>query len=86
MLADDTLWTGGPKDWNNPHARDVLPQVRDLVSQGHYSRATNLSLQMLGPYCQVNVASFGVTFPSCLSPSQCLLYRDVMKLQRAFCH
>ncbi|CAM6105039.1 unnamed protein product [Calypogeia fissa] len=52
QLNDDTLWSGGPKDWNNHHAKDVLPKVRELVFQGHYSRATNLSLEMLGPYCQ----------------------------------
>src|SRR4030095_17116548 len=28
QLNDDTLWSGGPKDWNNPKARSVLPEIR----------------------------------------------------------
>ncbi|BBN07948.1 alpha-L-fucosidase 2 [Marchantia polymorpha subsp. ruderalis] len=53
MLNDDTLYTGGPKDWNNPRARDLLPKVREAVREGKFSDATNLASQMLGPYCQL---------------------------------
>src|SRR5215207_2096193 len=31
QLNDDTLWSGGPSDWNNPGARDVLPEIRALI-------------------------------------------------------
>ncbi len=32
QLNEDTLWSGGPGDWDNPHARDGLPEVRRLVA------------------------------------------------------
>src|SRR6187200_173547 len=40
QLNEDTLWSGGPKEWNNPHAKEVLPQVRAAVLAGHV-RETN---------------------------------------------
>ena len=52
QLNDDTLWSGGPRDWNNPRARTVLPEVRELVLAGDYAAATSLSQQMQGPYVE----------------------------------
>ena len=52
QLNEDTLWSGGPKDWNNPEARLVLPQVRELVARGAYVEADQLSKRMMGPYTQ----------------------------------
>ncbi len=31
QLNDDTLWSGAPRDWNNPGAREHLAEVRRLV-------------------------------------------------------
>jgi alpha-L-fucosidase 2 len=28
-LNEDTLWSGAPRDWNNPAAKDHLRNVRD---------------------------------------------------------
>ncbi|KAL3688402.1 hypothetical protein R1sor_014711 [Riccia sorocarpa] len=52
-LNDDTLYTGGPKDWNNPNAKELLPQVRKAVFDGRYTEASSLAGGMLGPYCQL---------------------------------
>jgi hypothetical protein len=52
-IAEDTLWSGGPSDWNNPRARELLPQVRELVWAGKFAEATALSRQMVGPDTQV---------------------------------
>lgn len=30
-LNEDTLWSGSPRDWNNPDARNHLPVVRKLL-------------------------------------------------------
>lgn len=50
QLNECTLWSGGPKDWNNPEAAEYLQQVRDLVWKGDFVGATNLSQsKMLGP-------------------------------------
>src|SRR5215207_6551630 len=51
QLNEDTLWSGsGPRDWNNPRAKDLLPEVRKLLFEGHYAEANALCQQMQGPF------------------------------------
>jgi alpha-L-fucosidase 2 len=50
QLNEDTLWSGEAHEWNNPHARKVLPEVRRLLAAGDYEAADNLCRQMQGPY------------------------------------
>jgi alpha-L-fucosidase 2 len=51
QLNADTLWSGHPRDWNNPHASEVLPEVRRLVLQEHkYKEADGICRRMQGPY------------------------------------
>ncbi|MBE2280050.1 MAG: glycoside hydrolase family 95 protein, partial [Ignavibacteriaceae bacterium] len=53
QLNEDTLWSGnGPHAWNNPHALDVLPQVRRLLLAGEYEAANELCKQMQGPFTE----------------------------------
>lgn len=52
QLNEDTLWSGGPKDWNNPHAKEVLPEVRRLLAEGRYVEADQMCKDMMGPYTQ----------------------------------
>ena len=52
QLNDDTLWSGGPSDWNNPAARDVLPELRALVRAGRFVEADRLSKRLMGPFTQ----------------------------------
>jgi alpha-L-fucosidase 2 len=52
QLNEETLWSGHPRDCDNPGARDYLPQVRDAVIAGDYARADELSRHMQGPYNQ----------------------------------
>jgi alpha-L-fucosidase 2 len=52
QLNESTLWSGGPKEWNNPEARAVLPQVRKAIFAGDYVEAEKLCRQMQGPYNQ----------------------------------
>jgi alpha-L-fucosidase 2 len=49
-LNEDTLWSGGPRDWANPGALGVLPEVRRLIFAGEYHQADALVKQMQGPY------------------------------------
>ena len=52
-LNADTLWSGYPRDWNNPLARDALERVRQAVLDGRYEEAERLSKEnMMGPYTQ----------------------------------
>jgi len=50
QLNEATLWSGGPRDWNNPAAKEVLPQVRAAIFAGDYVRAGDLCKKMQGPY------------------------------------
>ena len=52
QLNEATLWSGGPREWNNPGARDVLPQVRAAIFAGHYAEAVKLCQRMQGPYTE----------------------------------
>jgi alpha-L-fucosidase 2 len=50
QLNDHTLWAGGPSDWNNPNAREMLPLIREAVFQEDYLRADTLWDYAKGPY------------------------------------
>ena len=52
QLNEATLWSGGPLEWNNPKAREVLPKVREAIFAGDYVQAHELSRQMQGPFNQ----------------------------------
>lgn len=50
-LNEDTLWSGGPSNWNNPGAYSALPEVRRLVlEEGKYHHADEACLKMQGTY------------------------------------
>lgn len=52
-LNEDTLWSGHPRDWNNPGAKEHLPIVRKLVLEGQdYHAADQECRKMQGPYTQ----------------------------------
>ncbi|KAG6735658.1 hypothetical protein POTOM_061698 [Populus tomentosa] len=40
QLNEDTLWTGTPGNYTNPHAPEALSVVRKLVDNGQYAEAT----------------------------------------------
>ena len=50
QLNEATLWSGAPRDWNNPAAKAILPQVRAAIFAGDYIGAGELCKQMQGPY------------------------------------
>ena len=52
QLNEDTLWSGHPKDCDNPEALQYLPQVREAVFAGDYARADELVKHMQGPFNQ----------------------------------
>ena len=52
QLNEATLWSGAPRDWNNPGAKDVLPEVRAAALAGDYVKATELSKKMQGRYTE----------------------------------
>ena len=52
-LNEDTLWSGAPRDWNNPGAQKHLPIVRRMVLQQKDYKAADLECRYIqGPYNQ----------------------------------
>ncbi len=50
-MNEDTLWSGAPKEWNNPGAKAHLPIVRKLVLEDkNYQAADAECLKMEGPW------------------------------------
>lgn len=51
QLNEDTLWSGHPRDWNNPEAKKYLPILRHLIlDEGKYVEADEACQHMQGPY------------------------------------
>lgn len=42
QLNEDSLWTGGPEDADNPAALPALPRIRQLLFEGRYVEAQSL--------------------------------------------
>lgn len=52
QLNEDTLWSGGPRNSDNPGAQAVLPAVRAAIFAGQYEEADRLAKQMQGTFTQ----------------------------------
>jgi alpha-L-fucosidase 2 len=65
QLNDATLWSGGPRDGNNPGAKTVLPVIRKALFEGQYEKATTLARKMMGPYVAtyLTLGSIFLDFP-----------------------
>ena len=51
QLNHDSLWSGRPKPWNNPDAKNHLAEIRRLVMEEEdYPAADALCKKMQGPY------------------------------------
>ena len=42
QLNEDSVWSGGPRDRNNPSAAKALPKIRQLIFEGKISEAEEL--------------------------------------------
>ncbi|WP_426454540.1 glycoside hydrolase family 95 protein [Paenibacillus sp. S-38] len=52
QLNEDTLWSGFPRDSNNPGAKEWLPQIRRLIDEERYQEADRAAKNMMGAYSQ----------------------------------
>jgi alpha-L-fucosidase 2 len=43
QLNENTLWSGGPQDADNPEALEALPKIRELLFAGRYGEAQKLA-------------------------------------------
>ncbi len=66
QINEDTLWSGPPGDWNNPHASDHLAAVRALVLERQdYTQAGEVCKKMQGPFTESYqpMGNLHLTFP-----------------------
>jgi len=45
QLNEDSLWSGGPQDADNPDALAALPEIRRLLFEGRYTEAQHLTYE-----------------------------------------
>ncbi|MBO9728053.1 MAG: glycoside hydrolase family 95 protein [Chitinophaga sp.] len=50
QLNEAYLWSGVPRDGNNPLAKETLPQIRKLLFEEKYAEAHVLAKKMMGTY------------------------------------
>lgn len=50
QLNEGYLWSGGPRDGNNPQAKQTLPHIRGLLSEEKYIEADQAARKMMGLY------------------------------------
>ena len=51
-LNEDTLWSGYPRDGNNPDSLKALPEVRKLLFEGKFVEAQRATMRMQGYFTQ----------------------------------
>jgi len=47
QLNEDSVWSGGPEDTDNPETPAALPVIRKLLFEGHYEEADRLGAEKL---------------------------------------
>jgi alpha-L-fucosidase 2 len=86
QLNEDTLWSGGPKDCDNPEALRTLPEIRRQIFAGRYAQAHELGKKMMGPYTQsyMPLGDLVLNFdlPKSTKPAEIRDYRRVLDLDR----
>ena len=84
QLNEDTLWSGGPRDWNNPQSQQVLPEVRRLIFEERYAEANTLARQLQGSYTESYqpLGDLLLNFPFADTEAVSAYYRD-LDLDRA---
>ena len=51
QLNENTLWSGAPRDWNNPKAQEAMAEIRKAIDAGDYIQAADLwKHNAQGPY------------------------------------
>jgi alpha-L-fucosidase 2 len=52
QINDDTLWSGGPSNWDRPDAKATLAEVRRLTLAGDYTAADAAAKRLMGAFTQ----------------------------------
>ncbi|MEY3896043.1 MAG: hypothetical protein RLZZ214_1563 [Verrucomicrobiota bacterium] len=84
QLNDSTLWSGEPRDWNNPAGPEIMPRIREAVFAGRFHEAEELCKKMQGPYTEayLPLADLRLAFPKS-EPAGITEYHRTLDLDRA---
>jgi alpha-L-fucosidase 2 len=83
QLNEDTLWSGAPRQWNNPDALKHLAEVRHLVlAEQDYVGADKVCRQMQGPFAEA-YQPLGDLHLTMDHPAEVSDYRRELDLERA---
>jgi alpha-L-fucosidase 2 len=87
QLNEDSIWAGGPHQYDDPIGREVLPEIRRLIAEEKYLDAQNLADEhfMGRPTEQMQyqpVGDLAFTFPG-ISASSVTSYRRELDLTTA---
>ena len=86
-LNEETMWSGGYTDRNNPDAKEALPKVRKLILDGKISEAEDL-MQLAFAGCPNDMRVYqtlGDFMIDQTDPGDILEYRRVLDLSTAVC-
>ena len=86
-LNEETMWSGGYTDRNNPDAKEALPKVRQLILDGKISRAEDL-MQLAFAGCPNDMRVYqtlGDLMIDQKDPGEILTYRRELDLNTAVC-
>ncbi len=67
-LNEDSVWSGGPRNRNNPNSLEGLPKIRQLLKEGRISEAEGLAfktMQGVTPNCRhyMPLGNLNIDFP-----------------------
>ena len=86
-LNEETMWSGGHSDRNNPDAREALPKVQKLLLEGKISEAENL-MQLAFAGCPNDMRVYqtmGDLMIDQQDPGEVLEYHRELDLNNALC-
>lgn len=86
-LNEETMWSGGHSDRNNPDAREALPKVQKLLLEGKISEAENL-MQLAFAGCPNDMRVYqtmGDLMIDQQDPGKVLEYHRELDLNNALC-
>lgn len=84
QFNEDTLWTGVPRDYINPKAKETLPKVRELLFEGNQSEAERVANDMMSlPLHQEAYQPFGDVWLEFPGHDNATNYRRSLDLERA---
>jgi alpha-L-fucosidase 2 len=79
QLNEGYLWSGVPRDGNNPPAKEMLPVIRRLLTEEKYVEADQVARKMMGSY-SARYLTLGSLFISNDMPQEATQYKRELDL------